>query len=335
VNGQTSTTAGIDAVITWVDSGDPVFRAMAAPYSSGRAVKDMPSADPARLSSVNEIRYCLLSIMKFAPFIRNIYIVTAGQDPRLHEVVESHFPGSSDRVKTVDHKHIFRGFENYLPTFSSRSIESMLWRIEGLSENFIYFNDDVFLVRNTSPGDFFCDGRPLLRGKWLLRPWHRLAWNAIRILPLRIIKGNPGYRPRPSYHLGQWRSATVAGFRASYFCMSHTPFALCRTRAEEFLVNGYETLEKNISYRFRDDSQFNFVALMNHLEVLSGNRNYHSPQLVYMQPSGRGKGYLPGKIALCMKNDKVKFACVQSLDRCTPEQQKIVFDWMDGMLAGC
>jgi hypothetical protein len=33
----------------------------------------------------------------------------------------------------------------FLPTFSSPAIEANLHRIAGLSEHFLYFNDDVFL----------------------------------------------------------------------------------------------------------------------------------------------------------------------------------------------
>ncbi len=40
-------------------------------------------------------------------------------------------------------------------------------RIPGLAEHFVYFNDDFFLIKHTKPTDFFRDGLPVLRGKWL------------------------------------------------------------------------------------------------------------------------------------------------------------------------
>ncbi|MCK7538203.1 MAG: hypothetical protein MZV63_48255 [Marinilabiliales bacterium] len=55
-----------------------------------------------------------------------------------------------------------RDTRNYLPTFNSISIANMIWRIKGLSENFVYFNDDTFLMREYKPEDWFPDGRPLL-----------------------------------------------------------------------------------------------------------------------------------------------------------------------------
>ena len=57
-------------------------------------------------------------------------------------------PDSAERynVRLVDHREIFRGHKELLPTFNSLAIESMVWRIKGLAERFLYFNDDVMLV---------------------------------------------------------------------------------------------------------------------------------------------------------------------------------------------
>jgi predicted NAD/FAD-dependent oxidoreductase len=35
----------------------------------------------------------------------------------------------------------------------------MLWRIKGLSNQFVYFNDDIFLLRKITPTDWFIKGR--------------------------------------------------------------------------------------------------------------------------------------------------------------------------------
>ena len=42
-----------------------------------------------------------------------------------------------------------------LPTFSSPAIESHLHRIPGLSDKFLYFNDDVMFGSEVWPDDFF------------------------------------------------------------------------------------------------------------------------------------------------------------------------------------
>jgi hypothetical protein len=49
------------------------------------------------------------------------------------------------------------------PSFSSQAIESFLYRIPGLSERFIYLNDDFFLSRNVGENAFFQGERIVVR----------------------------------------------------------------------------------------------------------------------------------------------------------------------------
>jgi hypothetical protein len=62
---------------------------------------------------------------------------------------------SYDRLTVVRHDRILASA--YLPTFNSHVIESALHNIDGLSEHYIYFNDDVLLTRPSAPQDFFAD----------------------------------------------------------------------------------------------------------------------------------------------------------------------------------
>lgn len=45
-----------------------------------------------------------------------------------------------------------------LPTFNSHAIEACLHRIPGLSDHYLYFNDDIFLARPLRPEHFFTAG---------------------------------------------------------------------------------------------------------------------------------------------------------------------------------
>jgi hypothetical protein len=83
----------------------------------------------------------------YAPWIRNIYLVTDRQVP-------SWLDTTHPRVRVVDHTEIFTG-EGQLPTYNSHAIESRLHHIDGLSEHFLYFNDDVFAARPIQPSLFF------------------------------------------------------------------------------------------------------------------------------------------------------------------------------------
>ena len=102
-----------------------------------------PTPDEAQSESryrdTGELRYSLRSLEKYAPWVRHIYLVTDDQIPYWLNM-------DSDRLTVISHREIFgRRFRQYLPVFSSPAIETMLHKIRGLSDRFIYFNDDVLL----------------------------------------------------------------------------------------------------------------------------------------------------------------------------------------------
>lgn len=322
----------VDVVIAWVDGSDPKLAEKRSRYIGKAPVPVSSGAHPTRFASSNEIRYCVLSILKFAPFVRNIFIVTDEQDPGISADVRKYFPDRSGSIRIVDHKEIFMGYENYLPTFNSITIANMIWRIKGLSENFVYFNDDAFLVREIKPEDWFLNGRPVLRGRWVPAPVPRALWNRSRIFFNRHIPGRKGYEPRASFHTGQWNAAFLLGFRLRYFTNSHTPHPVTRKPVEDYFSKNRLILEKNISFRFRDISQFTFISLSNHLQLIDGNRNIAGPALVYLKPQGRAAGYVQKKTARCESDHSVRYMCIQGLEMCREEDRDMLFSYMDRVL---
>lgn len=133
----------IDLVITWVDGADPHWQAkrQAAGLDSALASANVEG----RFRDNGELRYLLRSIERYWPFEGMIYLVTDAQVPS--------FLADCPRLKIIDHREILDA--QYLPTFSSRAIESALHKIPGLSEHFVAFNDDVLLARPVQPEDFF------------------------------------------------------------------------------------------------------------------------------------------------------------------------------------
>lgn len=100
-----------------------------------------------RFADNDELRFSLRSIERYAPWIRHIYILTNGQIPAWLNL-------NHPKIRVVTHAHIFPN-RSHLPTFSSPAIESHLHEIAGLSEHFLYFNDDVLLGKPIYPDDFF------------------------------------------------------------------------------------------------------------------------------------------------------------------------------------
>ena len=100
-----------------------------------------------RFADNQELRYSLRSVEKFAPWVRQIFIVTNGQIPSWLNL-------DNPRIKIVTHAEIFTN-KSHLPTFSSPAIESHLHKIPGLSKKFIYLNDDVMFGEEVWPDDFY------------------------------------------------------------------------------------------------------------------------------------------------------------------------------------
>ncbi|GAU70544.1 phosphotransferase [Streptomyces sp. NBRC 110611] len=138
----------IDVVYTWVDGTDPEWLARKEKVQAEHGMLAAESAgSAARFRSRDELRYSLRSLDMHAPWVRNIYLVTDDQTP---DWLDTDHP----RVRVVSHREIF-GDTGRLPSFNSHAIESRLHRIEGLSEHFLYFNDDVFVGRPMRPETFF------------------------------------------------------------------------------------------------------------------------------------------------------------------------------------
>lgn len=127
----------IDVVYTWVDGNDPEWNERRR-IRSAQLGYQLPRVanSAARYKNRDELRYSLRSLYYFSPWVRKIYLVTDDQVPDWYE------PGC-EMIEIISHRELFPD-ERSLPTFNSHAIESVLHRIPGLSEHFLYMNDDVF-----------------------------------------------------------------------------------------------------------------------------------------------------------------------------------------------
>ncbi len=138
----------IDLVFSWVDGNSPAYRAARALQAQGVVVGEGDDS-AARFQQINELKYALRSIYMFAPWIRRIFIATDSAAPQW---LADH-PGVT-LVRSEDHF----ADPSVLPTHNSQAVESQLQHIEGLSEHFLYSNDDMFLGRPLGPDMFFSPG---------------------------------------------------------------------------------------------------------------------------------------------------------------------------------
>lgn len=141
-------TFDIDIVFSWVDGSSAEFQRARAQRMKSYVVGEGDDSE-ARFRQLDELKYALRSVHLYAPWIRHIFIVTDSPVPTW---LDEH-----DDVTIVRSEDFFVDHAN-LPTHNSHAIESQLHHIEGLSEHFIYSNDDMFFARPVSPDMFFSPG---------------------------------------------------------------------------------------------------------------------------------------------------------------------------------
>lgn len=312
----------IDAVILWVDGDDPVWKAKCDAARGGNALtrRDDIGGD-LRFRQMREIDWCVAGINKFAHFIRKIFIVTDGQDPHLENTVGKWFEDPIP-MEIVDHKVIFRGYEKYLPTFQCNAIETMIHRIPGLSERFVYFNDDVVLTNRVEPGYWFTvDGKEVEYGKWMP--------NFLLDL-LHALKPKKDGMKKVGFKDIMENGARLVGSKKTLL-MRHVPHTVSITMGEKLLREYPHIVEINCKDKFRSPSQLNPQVARHILADREGRLEVRSPKnlTLFLKPYARHPYYLRKRIAPYMAGKPLPpFMCINSLAEADPEDRQAFTDFM-------
>lgn len=313
----------IDAVLTWVDGDDPNHLARRKRFDPGFGAE---GTEDTRFANCEEIRFSLLGLLRFAPWLRMIHIVTDRQIPAVVEELFDKTPELAQRIKIVDHSSIFAPQVNLLPVFSSLSIESVIHRIPDLAERYLYLNDDFFFVRPTTPDDFFTSAGPILRGAWMTRA---IGFIAVVRKCIAMLRGREnGWQP-VSFKLQQLRGAKLAGPGLRFFVSGHFPHPLRRSTLQRFEVAQPKTVVANMAHRFRHGAQYNTVSLANHLELAMGcARLAESENTVYFRADTDKPSRMREKISKVEARSDVLFICINSLDQASAEVQNEILAFL-------
>lgn len=217
----------IDFVILWVDGSDPEWLKEKNKYQNDRVNES---------NSVNRYRdwgllpYWFRAVEKFAPWVRKIHFVTWGHIPSFLNL-------NSPKLHIVRHDEFIPA--ECLPTFSSHSIEMNIHRIPGIAENFVYFNDDMFLLKPMSEEDFFKNGLPCTYGGEV---------------PLELVG-----------EIGIWQHAVVNNMG---IVNKHFP--------KRESVQKYKQKYTDKSYRWKDNLR-TFLLEKFHPDYFTGFKNLHAP----------------------------------------------------------
>jgi hypothetical protein len=310
----------IDAVISWVDGNDPAHAARreAAMASAPRSWTAIPGGKAGtRFADSGELAMCVGGIRRHMPWVRTIHVLCDAQVPAF---LATEAERARWGVRLVDHAHLFRGYEWALPTFNSRTIETTLHRIEGLSERFVYFNDDMLVMRDSGPEEFFLDDGVVLRGKWLpLRRFGRarmlLSALANRLAALRG-------QVRSVAVLAKYRAAQLAGFTDTYLDAPHCPYPIRRSTLAAYFDANPAVFERNIRYKFRDMDQFVTAPLSHHLEIARGTYR-HCPDDDYVLVCFNRDSPVKIEAGIArIESREPRFACLQGFERATPRQRE-------------
>ena len=220
----------IDFVLAWVDGSDKSWQEIKEKYDTK---KKTDNNNESRYRDWNQLKYWFRGVEKFAPWVNKIYFVTCGQKP---EWLDENNP----KIVLVNHKDYMK--EDYLPTFSANPIELNFHRIKGLSEHFVYFNDDMFII-NSFPYMLVNDSEIIAKH---FNKREYIKKNLFKYLNIKYgLKSN-------ITNLFMMRYKQFSGF--SY---PHIPSSFLKSTYEEVWDNEEEVLDSVSKNKFRTNNDVN------------------------------------------------------------------------------
>ncbi|NTJ43576.1 hypothetical protein G6L28_13290 [Agrobacterium larrymoorei] len=236
----------IDVVYTWVSSTDVGWKTLIEQFAAEAVI------DNDRFSQDDELRYSIRSLFTFAPWVRNVFIFTNCAPPEWF--IES------ERIRWIMHHEVIP--EKYLPLFNSHAIETFLHEIPGLSERYLYFNDDVFLAAPVNPTDFFTSYGQSLSRMEAEGTTHYLrnvvafenaeGWQSAAVNASALLRDYTGIWPTRLH--------------------CHTPHALLKTLYYELTDLFPDELETTRQAKFRAHTDFSITSFLYHHFAFSKGR---------------------------------------------------------------
>ncbi len=262
----------IDFVITWVDGSDEEWLKDKNKYAK---VKIDTTNAVNRYRDMGTLQYWFRAVEKFAPWVNKIHFVTYGHLPKWLNT-------DNPKLNIVNHQDFIP--KKYLPVFSANPIELNLHRIKGLAEQFVFFNDDIFLLKPIEPEYFFknnlpcdmwreniqyCDKnsdpnfeRLLLNDKMLICR-HFYKKDVIKKFRNKCFNIKYGKRNIRFLLLNKW--PYMAGFDNP-----HTASPFLKRIYKEVWDKEYDTLNETSFAKFRSDTDVNQYAIQL-WQLYSGN----------------------------------------------------------------
>ncbi|MDY5989705.1 MAG: Stealth CR1 domain-containing protein [Coprococcus catus] len=313
----------IDFVIAWVDGNDVEWQKEKNRYLHPDDDGSQFDASATRYRDWENLRYWFRAVDKYAPWVRKIHLITCGHKPEWlnTEAPKLHLVKHSDYIP-----------EEYLPTFSSHPIELNLHRIPGLSEQFVYFNDDFFLNAPVEPEDFFVDDLPCdsLEEKPMTFPAHLLT-NSVFVNDLIFANEHFQRKKNKKELWRKWyslkdphvmiKNMILSTFNDETFLglnIHHLPQAYLKKTFKEVWELEPKLLAETCSHRFRDERDVS-QCVFKFWQLLNGRfYNYNKRKF--------GRSFLVSKmtpdICQAIRNHQYKAICINDSDNIDFEKTK-------------
>jgi len=240
----------IDFVITWVDMDDPKWKKSFAEHS-GKIDNSNNSLSEARFRDCGFLKYWFRGVENFAPWVRKIHFVTCGQKPEWLDA-------SNPKINLVNHEDFIPA--QFLPCFNSASIEMHLHKIPDLSEHFVYFNDDFYIINTVEKERFFRNGLPCdiaaFRHNLGLSQWEKRIKNNVNLINKHFDKKEVLSR----FHDKWYNKIYGRKARWTYLLKFYPNFITLRTphNAQPYLKSTFEDLWANCEKELLETSTHRF-----------------------------------------------------------------------------
>ena len=260
----------IDFIITWVDGNDREWQLNKNKYDEN--LTDVKMNTESRYRDWDILKYWFRSVEKYAPWVNKIFFVTEGHLPEWLNV---------DNEKLVVVKHSDFINDKYLPTFNSNVIELSFPNITELSNNFVSFNDDMFLNKEVAPEDFFVNGIPKDSG--IFSPILPLSGtiDSIILNNIEIINDNFDKKDVIKQHFRKYfhpsygkhiikNIVTLPWDKILGFYDNHIPISYSKKTYRKVLMDNQTIVNKTLHNRFRTRDDINHW-LVRYWQLCTGN----------------------------------------------------------------
>lgn len=266
----------IDIVIPWVDGSDPDWLKKKN-FWYDKLNPDKNSNSNNRYQSWDNLVYFFRAIERYVPWVNKVFFITWGHIPEF-------LNKENKKLRIIYHADYIP--QKYLPTFNVNTIELNLHRIQDLSENFIYFNDDTFPLMPVDEEYYFSDNLPCDEAietpiiPVLAGEISQYTWN-MRALDTAIINKHFNKREVQRENRDKWFCDDYGDFlernrMLSYwdnfvgFRDPHLPVALKKSTFEKVWNAEPEILEKACITKFRNYDCVN-QWLIRYWQICEGN----------------------------------------------------------------